>query len=82
MPTDDVYKSYNDSEVADIKNSGGPLAGNITAGLFVGAFVEDYPWVHLDIAGTAYLSKAQGLYEKGATGVRVKTLYTLAKTYK
>ena len=81
LPNDDFYKSYNDSDVADIKNSGGRLGASITAGQFVGAFVEDYPWVHLDIAGTAYLSKAQGLNEKGGTGVHVKTLYNLAKKY-
>lgn len=81
LPNDDQLRKNNDSKVADIKNSGGPLAGSITAGQFVGAFVEDYPWVHLDIAGTAYLSKAQGLYEEGATGVHVKTLYNLAKSY-
>lgn len=81
LPNDDFIRSYNDSEVADIKNSGGRLAGSITAGQFVGAFVEDKPWVHLDIAGTAYLSKAEGLSEKGASGVHVKTLYNLAKSY-
>ena len=81
LPNDDQLRKNNESKVADIKNSGGPLAGSITAGQFVGAFVEDYPWVHLDIAGTAYLSKAQGLYEEGATGVHVKTLYNLAKSY-
>ena len=81
LPNDDFYKTYNDSDVADIKNSGGRLGASITAGQFVGAFVEDYPWVHLDIAGTAYLSKAQGLNEKGGTGVHVKTLYNLAKKY-
>ncbi len=81
LPNDDFIRTYNDSDVADIKNSGGRYGGSITAGQFVGAFVEDYPWVHLDIAGTAYLSKAQGLNEKGGTGVHVKTLYELAKGY-
>lgn len=79
LPNDDFIKTYNDSEIADIKNSGGRLGGSISAGQFVGAFVEDYPWVHLDIAGTAYISKPQGLNEAGATGVHVKTLYNLAK---
>lgn len=78
LPNDNFLRNYNNSEVADIKNSGGRLAGSITAGQFVGAFIEDYPWVHLDIAGTAYLSKAQGPYQEGATGVLVKTLYQLA----
>lgn len=79
LPNDNFLRKSNNSEVADIKNSGGRLAGSITAGQFVGAFIEDYPWVHLDIAGTAYLSKAQGPYQEGATGVLVKTLYQLAK---
>lgn len=79
LPNDNFLRKYNNSEIADIKNSGGRLAGSITAGQFVGAFIEDYPWVHLDIAGTAYLSKAQGPYQEGATGVLVKTLYQLAK---
>lgn len=79
LPNDNFLRKYNNSEVADIKNSGGRLAGSITAGQFVGAFIEDYPWVHLDIAGTAYLSKAQGPYQEGATGVQVKTLYQLVK---
>lgn len=79
LPNDNLLRKYNNSEIADIKNSGGRLAGSITAGQFVGAFIEDYPWVHLDIAGTAYLSKAQGPYQEGATGVLVKTLYQLAK---
>lgn len=79
LPNDNFLRKYNNSEIADIKNSGGRLAGSITAGQFVGAFIEDYPWVHLDIAGTAYLSKAQGPYQEGATGVQVKTLYQLAK---
>ena len=81
LPNDDTIRKYNESEVADVKNSGGRLGGTITAGQFIENFIEEKPWVHLDIAGTAYLSKAQGLYEKGATGVHVKTLYNLAKKY-
>ena len=81
LPNDDTIRKYNESEVADVKNSGGRLGGTITAGQFIENFIEEKPWVHLDIAGTAYLSKSQGLYEKGATGVHVKTLYNLAKKY-
>lgn len=81
LPNDDNIRKYNESDVADVKNSGGRLGGTITAGQFIENFVEETPWVHLDIAGTAYLSKAQGLYETGATGVHVKTLYNLAKSY-
>ena len=81
LPNDDTIRKYNESEVADVKNSGGRLGGTFTAGQFIENFIEEKPWVHLDIAGTAYLSKSQGLYEKGATGVHVKTLYNLAKKY-
>lgn len=78
FPYDDLFKKLNDSDVADIKNSAGREAGSVTAGLFVGAFVkEDLPWIHLDIAGTAYRSKARGYLPAMATGVHVKTLYQL-----
>ncbi len=57
------------------------MAGSITAGQFIENFIEDTPWIHLDIAGTAYLSAPQGINGKGATGVHVKTLYELAKEF-
>ena len=66
-------RELNKSSVADVKNTGGRLGGTITAGLFIENFVaNDVPWVHLDIAGTAYLSKAEKYLPKGATGVHVK----------
>lgn len=74
LPTSDEFRALNNSRVADIKNSGGRLGGTISAGLFIEAFVNKTPWVHLDIAGTAYLSKAYGYLPLGATGVHVKTL--------
>ncbi len=78
LPNDIAFKNMNKSEVADIKNSGGRLGGTISAGLFVGEFLHhQLPWVHLDIAGTAFLSKAAGYRSKGATGVHVKTLVKL-----
>lgn len=80
LPNDKYFNKYFKSDIADIKNAGGRLAGSITAGQFIEKFVEDTPWVHLDIAGTAYLSEAQGINSKGATGVHVKTLYQLAKS--
>ena len=81
LPNDDTIRKYNESQVADVKNSGGKLGSTITAAQFIENFIEEKPWVHLDIAGTAYLSKPQGLFEKGATGVHVKTLYNLAKKF-
>lgn len=63
------------SEVADIKNIGGRPAGSITAGAFLASFTGDYPFAHLDIAGTAFLDKASKPYETaGATGVGVRLL--------
>ena len=78
MPADDSFRKLNNSSVADVKNTGGRLGGTITAGLFIENFVaNNTPWIHLDIAGTAYLSKPEGYLPKGATGVHVKTLYNL-----
>lgn len=77
MPNIDYYKKMNESKVADIKNSGGRQGGVITAGLFVGSFLakEDIPWIHIDIAGTAYISKEYGYLKEKATGTLVKSLY-------
>ncbi len=80
FPMDDAYKELNKSQVADLKNTGGRWGGAITAGYFVGEFViNNTPWVHLDIAGTAFLDKARDIYPFGATGHGVKTLVALAK---
>lgn len=62
------------SDVADIRNQTGREGGTITGGLFVGTFADGLPWVHFDIAGTAFLSKERGVDPKGATGVLVRTL--------
>ena len=80
LPGYDEYKKMIKSDVADLKNVGGRLAGTITAGLFVGEFVEDKPWLHLDIAGTAWTATPVSEYVvKGATGAPVRTLYYLVK---
>lgn len=77
LPAYAEYKQLIASDVADMKNSGGRHAGSITAGLFLANFVEDKPWVHLDIAGTAYINRARRWEPKGATGVMARTLYEL-----
>lgn len=80
LPNDDSFREFNKSKVADVINSGGRFAGTITAGQFIQNFVaNDIPWIHLDIAGTAYLSKTEKYQKEGATGVMVKTLYSLLK---
>jgi leucyl aminopeptidase len=63
------YRPQIDSNFADIKNTGGRPAGTITAGLFLQEFVDDVPWAHLDIAGTAYRDEPAPYLRKGATGI-------------
>ena len=69
LPLWDEYRKQLDSEVADIKNVGGRAAGAITAGWFLKEFVGDRPWVHLDIAGTAYGDDPVSYLRKGPTGL-------------
>ncbi len=80
LPSFPEYKELIKSDIADLKNVGDRGAGTITAGLFLGEFVEDRPWVHMDIAGTCMTSSDKGYYVKGATGVGVRTLYHLVKS--
>jgi leucyl aminopeptidase len=79
LPTFDEYKEQYKSDVADFKNIGGRPAGSITAAMFIGEFVGDAAWVHLDIAGTSTTTKIKGHNTKGATGVPVRTLVALAQ---
>jgi leucyl aminopeptidase len=78
MPMYEEYGEQNKSDVADIQNVGGRLAGAITAAKFLGEFAGDVPWVHLDIGGTGTADKDSGQLVKGATGVPVATLVHLA----
>jgi leucyl aminopeptidase len=71
LPMWDDYKDLIKSDVADIKNTGGRPAGSITAALFLKEFTATYPWVHLDIAGTAYSESDLVTLPKGPTGVPV-----------
>ncbi len=74
MPLDDDYKDYLKSAFADLANVGGRWGGAVTAAMFLKEFAEDTPWVHLDIAGTAWLDDAKPFLAKGPTGVPVRTL--------
>ena len=65
------------SVVADIKTTGGRRAGSITAAIFLKEFVEDTPWVHLDMAGVDAYEKEKGVLVKGASGMPVRTLVNL-----
>ena len=78
LPLDSVSKEQNNSSIADIKNTGGRLAGTITAAHFINHFVGDVPWVHLDIAANSMTSSSEGWHNKGATGIPTRLLIELA----
>jgi leucyl aminopeptidase len=79
MPMWDDYKDLIKSDVADLKNTGGRSAGAITAAKFLEEFVEGIPWVHLDIAGTAYSETDLVVTPKGPTGVPVGMFVEFAR---
>jgi leucyl aminopeptidase len=79
MPLFDDYKEQLKSEIADMSNTGGRPGGAITAALFIREFAGDLPWVHMDIAGTAWAEEPKPYQPKGATGVGVRTLVELAR---
>jgi leucyl aminopeptidase len=74
LPMWDDYKDQIKSEVADMKNTGGRGAGSITAAMLLREFVDDTPWVHLDIAGVDTYEREKGIIVKGASGIPVRTL--------
>ncbi len=78
MPLDDEYKELLKSAFADLANIGGRWGGAISAAWFLKEFAEDTPWVHLDIAGTAWLDDAKPHMAKGPSGVCVRTFAKLA----
>lgn len=78
MPLFPEYKKLIQHEDADLVNST-RMAGMITAGMFIGEFVGDTPWIHMDIAGTSWTGKKNSYQSYGATGVGVKNLYYLAQ---
>ncbi|MGE0443707.1 MAG: leucyl aminopeptidase [Vicinamibacterales bacterium] len=78
MPVYDDYKEQLKSEIADFTNTGGRPGGAITAALFLKEFAGGLPWVHIDIAGTAWAEESKPYQPKGATGVGVRTLAELA----
>jgi leucyl aminopeptidase len=80
MPLFDEYKDQLRSEIADMLNTGGRLGGSITAALFLKEFTGGLPWIHLDIAGTAWAEDSKPFMPKGPTGVGLRTLVELAFT--
>lgn len=74
FPFWDEYAKLLRSDIADMKNIGGPVAGAITAGKFLEKFT-DYPWMHFDIAGPAYISSTDSYRGKNGTGVGVRLMF-------
>ncbi|MBI3502174.1 MAG: leucyl aminopeptidase [Bacteroidetes bacterium] len=77
------WEEYDDlikSDIADMKNIGGPHGGAITAGKFLARFTS-YPWIHLDIAGPAFLPSRDSYRGKGGTGTGVRLLFDFLKNY-
>jgi leucyl aminopeptidase len=81
MPMDDEYRDLIKSTVADVANSGGRFAGMITAAKFLQEFVGSTPWVHLDIASTAWNDEDKPYLPKGPTGVALRSLVEFALTW-
>ena len=81
MPMDEEYRKALESDFADLHNIGGRPAGSITAAMFLKDFVGETPWIHLDIAGTAWLDDAKPYMAKGATGIGVRSFVQLAETW-
>src|SRR5262249_2142171 len=82
MPMDDEYREFIKGSFADIQNIGsGKGGGSITGAWFIREFAGETPWVHLDIAGTAWNDDAKPWLAKGPTGIAVRTLVHLAMSY-
>lgn len=78
LPMDEEYKDYLKSAFADLPNIGGRYGGSITAAWFLREFADPTPWVHLDIAATAWLDDGKPWLAKGPSGVAVRSFVQLA----
>ncbi len=81
MPVDTEYSELIKSDIADIKNTGGRWGGAVSAAMFLKEFVEDTPWIHLDIAGTAWIENSKPWIAIGPSGIPVRTLVEFATQF-
>jgi leucyl aminopeptidase len=81
MPLDEEYKEQIRSIIADMMNTGGRWGGAVTAAMFLKEFAEETPWLHLDIAGTAWIEDNKPWIAKGPSGIAVRTLVEFAKDF-
>jgi leucyl aminopeptidase len=81
LPLGEEYAEQIKSEIGDIKNTGGRWGGAITAAEFLRVFVEETPWIHLDIAGLAWVEDAKPYIAKGPSGVAVRSILEWVRSY-
>jgi len=81
LPLDAEYFEQIRSNIADVMNTGGRWGGAITAAMFLKEFVADTPWIHLDIAGTAWVDDNKPWIAKGPSGIAVRSLVEFARTF-
>jgi leucyl aminopeptidase len=81
LPLEDEYKEQIRSHIGDIMNTGGRWGGAITAAMFLKEFAEDTPWIHLDIAGVAWMEEQKPWIAKGPSGTAVRSIVEWVRTY-
>jgi leucyl aminopeptidase len=81
LPLDDGYAELIKSDISDIKNTGGRGGGASIAAEFLHVFAEDTPWIHLDIAGTAWVEEKRPYIGKGPSGIAVRSILEWVRSY-
>ncbi len=81
LPLDEEYREVIKSNIADMVNSGGRYGGAVTAAMFLKEFAQETPWLHLDIAGTAWMEENKPWIAKGPSGIPVRSLVEFAKDF-
>lgn len=81
LPLDAEYQEMIRSGIADIVNSGGRWGGAVTAAMFLKEFVDDTPWIHLDIAGVAWMEENKSWIAKGPSGIAVRSLVEFVRGF-
>ena len=81
MPLDEEYREMIRSGIADIVNSGGRWGGAVTAAMFLKEFVDKTPWIHLDIAGTAWMEENKSWIAKGPSGIAVRSIVEFVRSF-
>jgi leucyl aminopeptidase len=81
LPLGEEYAELIKSDIGDIKNTGGRFGGASTAAEFLHTFAEDTPWLHLDIAGAAWVEESRPYIAKGPSGIAVRSIFEWVRSY-